>query len=173
MNAQWTLLFVDSAYLDRLAEEVNDKLQEAGLMSISELCKNYDLPGDFLSEVSPRPQHLPLFVWEISPCASFFKYLIFWICLRSCQSAWGSSSKEKWTSTTEGSYSLRPLLLVTKPKYEGFSAPSQGKHCSRLHTIRVLSWLFSCSYQGGVFCPFSKIHLPLITHHYRGLNMFA
>ncbi|XP_038582929.1 E3 UFM1-protein ligase 1 [Micropterus salmoides] len=41
---------IDDTYLDRLAEEVNDKLQEAGLISISELCKNYDLPGDFLSE---------------------------------------------------------------------------------------------------------------------------
>lgn len=41
---------IDDSYLDRLAEEVNDKLQEAGLMSISELCKSYDLPGDFLSE---------------------------------------------------------------------------------------------------------------------------
>lgn len=41
---------IDESYLDRLAEEVNDKLQEAGLMSISELCKTYDLPGDFLTE---------------------------------------------------------------------------------------------------------------------------
>lgn len=43
---------VCSMYLDRLAEEVNDKLQEAGLITIAELCKNYDLPGDFLSEVA-------------------------------------------------------------------------------------------------------------------------
>ncbi|XP_071755343.1 E3 UFM1-protein ligase 1 [Centroberyx gerrardi] len=41
---------IDENYLDRLAEEVNDKLQEAGLISIAELCKNYDLPGDFLTE---------------------------------------------------------------------------------------------------------------------------
>ncbi|XP_073348908.1 E3 UFM1-protein ligase 1 [Pagrus major] len=41
---------IDDTYLDRLAEEVNDKLQTAGLISIAELCKNYDLPGDFLSE---------------------------------------------------------------------------------------------------------------------------
>lgn len=41
---------IDDVYLDRLAEEVNDKLQEAGLISIAELCKNYDLPGDFLTE---------------------------------------------------------------------------------------------------------------------------
>ncbi|XP_042359746.1 E3 UFM1-protein ligase 1 [Plectropomus leopardus] len=41
---------IDDTYLDRLAEEVNDKLQEAGLISIAELCKNYDLPGDFLTE---------------------------------------------------------------------------------------------------------------------------
>ncbi|KAJ0061046.1 hypothetical protein NL108_004766, partial [Boleophthalmus pectinirostris] len=41
---------IDDGYLDRLAEEVNDKLQEAGLISIAELCKSYDLPGDFLTE---------------------------------------------------------------------------------------------------------------------------
>ncbi|KAI2651685.1 E3 UFM1-protein ligase 1 [Labeo rohita] len=37
-------------YLDQLAEEVNDKLQEAGQVNIAELCKTYDLPGDFLTE---------------------------------------------------------------------------------------------------------------------------
>uniref|UniRef100_A0A8C5NHD7 E3 UFM1-protein ligase 1 n=1 Tax=Gouania willdenowi TaxID=441366 RepID=A0A8C5NHD7_GOUWI len=41
---------IDDTYLNRLAEEVNDKLQQAGLISIAELCKTYDLPGDFLSE---------------------------------------------------------------------------------------------------------------------------
>lgn len=38
-------------YLDRLAEEVNDKLQESGQVTISELCKTYDLPGNFLTQV--------------------------------------------------------------------------------------------------------------------------
>ncbi|KAJ8275053.1 hypothetical protein COCON_G00096780 [Conger conger] len=42
---------VDDTYLDQLAEEVNDKLQEAGQVSIAELCKSFDLPGDFLTEV--------------------------------------------------------------------------------------------------------------------------
>nr|XP_033793131.1 E3 UFM1-protein ligase 1 isoform X2 [Geotrypetes seraphini]XP_033793132.1 E3 UFM1-protein ligase 1 isoform X2 [Geotrypetes seraphini] len=42
---------VDDNYLDQLAEEVNDKLQETGQVTISELCKTYDLPGDFLQEV--------------------------------------------------------------------------------------------------------------------------
>uniref|UniRef100_A0A3P9N060 E3 UFM1-protein ligase 1 n=1 Tax=Poecilia reticulata TaxID=8081 RepID=A0A3P9N060_POERE len=41
---------IDDAYLNHLAEEVNDKLQEAGLVSMAELCKSYDLPGDFLTE---------------------------------------------------------------------------------------------------------------------------
>uniref|UniRef100_A0A8C0V275 E3 UFM1-protein ligase 1 n=1 Tax=Cyanistes caeruleus TaxID=156563 RepID=A0A8C0V275_CYACU len=36
------------SYLDQLAEEINDKLQETGQVTISELCKTYDLPGDFL-----------------------------------------------------------------------------------------------------------------------------
>ncbi|XP_069462524.1 E3 UFM1-protein ligase 1 isoform X2 [Ambystoma mexicanum] len=42
---------VDDNYLDQIAEEVNDKLQETGQVTISELCKVYDLPGDFLAEV--------------------------------------------------------------------------------------------------------------------------
>lgn len=57
-----------STYLDHLAEEVNDKLQEAGLISVAELCKNYDLPGDFLSEVSLRT--------TVLSCLSFIPFFI-------------------------------------------------------------------------------------------------
>ncbi|XP_072913602.1 E3 UFM1-protein ligase 1 [Hemitrygon akajei] len=45
---------IDEAYLDRMAEEVNDRLQEAGLVTIAELCKLYDLPIDFLTEELSR-----------------------------------------------------------------------------------------------------------------------
>ncbi|XP_061684651.1 E3 UFM1-protein ligase 1 [Syngnathoides biaculeatus] len=46
---------INDTYLHRLAEEVNETLQEAGLISIAELCKSYDLPGDFLNdELSKR-----------------------------------------------------------------------------------------------------------------------
>ncbi|XP_032131109.1 E3 UFM1-protein ligase 1 [Sapajus apella] len=41
---------IDENYLDWLAEEVNDKLQESGQVTISELCKTYDLPGNFLTQ---------------------------------------------------------------------------------------------------------------------------
>ncbi|XP_074166364.1 E3 UFM1-protein ligase 1 isoform X3 [Sminthopsis crassicaudata] len=41
---------IDENYLDHLAEEVNDKLQETGQVPISELCKTYDLPGNFLTQ---------------------------------------------------------------------------------------------------------------------------
>ncbi|XP_077018544.1 E3 UFM1-protein ligase 1 isoform X1 [Tamandua tetradactyla] len=41
---------IDESYLDHLAEEVNDKLQESGQITISELCKTYDLPGNFLTQ---------------------------------------------------------------------------------------------------------------------------
>uniref|UniRef100_A0A5F8AJP8 E3 UFM1-protein ligase 1 n=1 Tax=Macaca mulatta TaxID=9544 RepID=A0A5F8AJP8_MACMU len=44
------LFFTIRNYLDRLAEEVNDKLQESGQVTISELCKTYDLPGNFLTQ---------------------------------------------------------------------------------------------------------------------------
>lgn len=43
--------FYKRSYLDQLAEEINDKLQETGQVTISELCKAYDLPGDFLIQV--------------------------------------------------------------------------------------------------------------------------
>ncbi len=35
-----------------MAEEVNDKLHEQGQITIAELTKTYDLPADFLAEVS-------------------------------------------------------------------------------------------------------------------------
>ncbi|XP_066468920.1 E3 UFM1-protein ligase 1 [Tiliqua scincoides] len=41
---------IDESYLDQVAEETNDKLQETGQVKISELCKVYDLPGDFLKQ---------------------------------------------------------------------------------------------------------------------------
>ncbi|XP_042293640.1 E3 UFM1-protein ligase 1 [Sceloporus undulatus] len=41
---------VDEHYLDQIAEETNDKLQESGQVKISDLCKSYDLPGDFLKQ---------------------------------------------------------------------------------------------------------------------------
>ncbi|XP_037698632.1 E3 UFM1-protein ligase 1 isoform X2 [Choloepus didactylus] len=41
---------IDENYLDCLAEEVNDKLQESGQVTVSELCKTYDLPGNFLTQ---------------------------------------------------------------------------------------------------------------------------
>uniref|UniRef100_A0A4W3J0Y8 E3 UFM1-protein ligase 1 n=1 Tax=Callorhinchus milii TaxID=7868 RepID=A0A4W3J0Y8_CALMI len=41
---------IDENYLDQMAEEVNDRLQEAGQITISELCKTYDLPVEFITE---------------------------------------------------------------------------------------------------------------------------
>uniref|UniRef100_A0A8C9KZG3 E3 UFM1-protein ligase 1 n=1 Tax=Serinus canaria TaxID=9135 RepID=A0A8C9KZG3_SERCA len=45
---------INESYLDQLAEEINDKLQETGQVTISELCKAYDLPGDFLLQALSR-----------------------------------------------------------------------------------------------------------------------
>lgn len=48
------------------------------------------------------------------------------VCLRSWQSESGSSSKEKWTSTTGESYLRQLLLLATGLGSVGCSVPSQG-----------------------------------------------
>ncbi|XP_062345876.1 E3 UFM1-protein ligase 1 isoform X1 [Cinclus cinclus] len=45
---------INESYLDQLAEEINDKLQETGQVTVSELCKAYDLPGDFLIQALSR-----------------------------------------------------------------------------------------------------------------------
>lgn len=46
---------VDKTYLDHLAEEINDTLQSLGQVRIADLCKSYDLPGEFLiSELVQR-----------------------------------------------------------------------------------------------------------------------
>ncbi|XP_005484034.2 E3 UFM1-protein ligase 1 [Zonotrichia albicollis] len=45
---------INESYLDQLAEEINDKLQETGQVTISELCKAYNLPGDFLLQALSR-----------------------------------------------------------------------------------------------------------------------
>ena len=41
---------VDSSYLDFIAEEINEKLQLEGTVSISAITKEYDLPSEFLQE---------------------------------------------------------------------------------------------------------------------------
>lgn len=41
----------NSSYRDKLAEEVNDRLQEQGHVTVAELAKSYDLPPEFLREV--------------------------------------------------------------------------------------------------------------------------
>ncbi|XP_038048122.1 E3 UFM1-protein ligase 1-like isoform X2 [Patiria miniata] len=38
-------------YMDRLSEDINDQLQEAGQVTIAELTKSHDLPASFLSEM--------------------------------------------------------------------------------------------------------------------------
>ncbi|XP_077976993.1 E3 UFM1-protein ligase 1-like isoform X2 [Glandiceps talaboti] len=42
---------IDRDYLDKLGDEINDKLQESGQVTIGELTKQYDLPGEFITEV--------------------------------------------------------------------------------------------------------------------------
>lgn len=41
------------SYLDSMAEEVNDKLQDKGYLTMVDITKQYDLPADFVSSVSP------------------------------------------------------------------------------------------------------------------------
>ncbi|XP_055950269.1 E3 UFM1-protein ligase 1-like [Argiope bruennichi] len=42
---------ITTDYLDHLAEEVNEKLHQSGEISVAEITKQYDLPGDFLEQV--------------------------------------------------------------------------------------------------------------------------
>ncbi|KAK8399047.1 hypothetical protein O3P69_004257 [Scylla paramamosain] len=42
---------ISKDYLDSIAEEINEKLQQDGSTTIAELVKHYELPGDFMLEV--------------------------------------------------------------------------------------------------------------------------
>lgn len=42
--------FVRSYYMDTVAEEVNELLQEHGLVLVTTLCEKYSLPVDFLRQ---------------------------------------------------------------------------------------------------------------------------
>uniref|UniRef100_V5H7L8 E3 UFM1-protein ligase 1 homolog n=1 Tax=Ixodes ricinus TaxID=34613 RepID=V5H7L8_IXORI len=42
---------IDRSYLDTLAEDINEKLQQAGHITFGEITKQYDLPPDFLEDV--------------------------------------------------------------------------------------------------------------------------
>ena len=47
----FSCLLFSRSYIDRLCEEINDTLQEAGQVSIADLSRNLGLPTDFLLEV--------------------------------------------------------------------------------------------------------------------------
>ncbi|CAL4111274.1 unnamed protein product, partial [Meganyctiphanes norvegica] len=42
---------INSLYLDTIAEEVNERLQQEGATTIADLAQHYELPGDFMLEV--------------------------------------------------------------------------------------------------------------------------
>jgi hypothetical protein len=44
---------VSHHYLDNLAREVNERLQQKGTIAVPSLTKEYDLPADFLLEQVP------------------------------------------------------------------------------------------------------------------------
>ena len=50
-------------YLDTIAEEINDKLHDQGQITVAELTKEYDLPGDFLAQVWKYDWELPGSRW--------------------------------------------------------------------------------------------------------------
>eukprot|EP00041_Stephanoeca_diplocostata_P022683 m.543382 g.543382 ORF g.543382 m.543382 type:complete len:760 (-) comp22127_c0_seq1:216-2495(-) len=46
---------LDNSYMDNIAIEINDLLLESGYISLSELCKRFNLPSDFLmDQIEPR-----------------------------------------------------------------------------------------------------------------------
>lgn len=45
---------IDKTYTSKIAEEINDKLMQHGIINVSELTIHYDLPADFLQSVIER-----------------------------------------------------------------------------------------------------------------------
>jgi hypothetical protein len=43
---------IDDDHLDRIAEEINENLQQSGQITVVELSKQYELPMEFVLQVS-------------------------------------------------------------------------------------------------------------------------
>ena len=43
---------IDDVYLDRIAEEINENLQHTGQITVVELAKQYELPMEFILQVT-------------------------------------------------------------------------------------------------------------------------
>jgi len=71
-----------------VAEEVGDQLQESGMVTIAELAKNYDLPGEFISEVACT-ELLRLFLHSILQLVFIVECLAYYIYRR-----WHSRRRE-------------------------------------------------------------------------------
>ena len=67
-----------SNYLDQVAEEINDTLQESGQVIISELSKTFTLSTDFLLEVKWSTDNLQCFkVNDLQVITNSFKIYVF------------------------------------------------------------------------------------------------
>lgn len=42
---------IDHSYVIHVAEEINDRLQQHGIVNVIELARNFDLSGDFIHSV--------------------------------------------------------------------------------------------------------------------------
>ncbi len=43
---------IDHSYVIQLAEEIGDRLQQHGLINVTELARNFDLPGEYIHSVN-------------------------------------------------------------------------------------------------------------------------
>jgi hypothetical protein len=43
---------IDKTYVNRIAEEINERLLQQGQVTIGDLTRHYDLPSDFLQTVN-------------------------------------------------------------------------------------------------------------------------
>jgi hypothetical protein len=43
---------IDRSYVSHIAEEISEKLEQYGLVNVTELARAFDLPGDFIHSVS-------------------------------------------------------------------------------------------------------------------------
>ncbi len=65
---QLTRFHLQRYYLDRMAEEINEALQESGKLALSDLGSRFSIASDFLQEVKPKIQSILSTFFSTSNC---------------------------------------------------------------------------------------------------------
>ena len=145
---------LNSDYLDRLTEEINDKLQQDGCISLSELTKSYDIPPDFLLKVFYMNLSSIIWLSGILICKVY--------CGSNWRSVWVAFFKDNKIQLIQNCSLLRHMSPAIEAGSEGYCQLSHVL-CHVLISSHMVAFLNTSFIVSQSFYPenFSSTHIFL------------